>query len=49
MKTLVTVLLVVFCAGSYAADWPEWRGDGRKGISGETGLLKKWPTGGVIG
>ncbi len=29
-----------------AADWPQWRGINRNGISGETGLLKKWPTDG---
>src|SRR4051812_3849392 len=26
-----------------AADWPQWRGPGRDGISKETGLLKEWP------
>ena len=26
-----------------AADWPEWRGPLRDGISKETGLLKRWP------
>ena len=29
-----------------AADWPQWRGVNRDDISGETGLLKKWPEGG---
>jgi outer membrane protein assembly factor BamB len=29
-----------------AADWPQWRGPGRDGISTETGLLKQWPQGG---
>lgn len=28
------------------ADWPQWRGPGRDGISAETGLLKQWPQGG---
>jgi len=27
-----------------AADWPQWRGPNRNGISEETGLLKEWPT-----
>lgn len=27
-----------------AADWPEWRGPNRDGISHETGLLKTWPS-----
>ncbi len=26
-----------------AADWPQWRGPGRNGVSQETGLLKEWP------
>ena len=28
------------------ADWPQWRGPERTGISTETGLLKEWPEGG---
>jgi outer membrane protein assembly factor BamB len=28
---------------SSAADWPQWRGPDRTGISKETGLLKEWP------
>ena len=31
---------------SPAADWPQWRGPNRDGISKETGLLKEWPKGG---
>jgi outer membrane protein assembly factor BamB len=26
-----------------AADWPQWRGPSRDGISKDTGLLKEWP------
>src|SRR3972149_11042693 len=29
-----------------AADWPQWRGPQRNGISPETGLLKEWPPAG---
>ena len=29
-----------------AADWPQWRGPDRSGISHETGLLQQWPEGG---
>jgi outer membrane protein assembly factor BamB len=29
-----------------AADWPQWRGPQRNGISRETGLLRAWPKGG---
>jgi outer membrane protein assembly factor BamB len=31
---------------TYAADWPQWRGINRDGISAETGLLDSWPAGG---
>lgn len=27
----------------FAADWPQWRGPRRDGVSTETGLLKQWP------
>ncbi len=39
---------LLFCAGAavWAADWPQWRGPHRDGISPETGLLKAWPPGG---
>jgi outer membrane protein assembly factor BamB len=47
MRALVTVfLLTVFCVSSFGADWPQWRGEYRCGVSGEKGLLKKWPDGG---
>ena len=37
-------LLVLSTALSgVAADWPQWRGPQRNGVSGETGLLKEWP------
>src|SRR3954465_3177966 len=35
------VCLLALCA--HAADWPQWRGPNRDGISKETGLLKEWP------
>jgi outer membrane protein assembly factor BamB len=31
---------------AFAADWPQWRGPHRDGISPETGLLESWPAGG---
>jgi outer membrane protein assembly factor BamB len=34
-------LLAASCV--LAADWPQWRGPQRNGISQETGLLKEWP------
>src|SRR6266404_645887 len=27
----------------FAADWPQWRGPHRDGLSAESGLLKEWP------
>jgi outer membrane protein assembly factor BamB len=45
LLALATILLSnVFPAAS--ADWPQWRGPQRDGISPETGLLKEWPTNG---
>jgi outer membrane protein assembly factor BamB len=38
---LALLLLSATVAG--AADWPQWRGPDRSGVSGETGLLKAWP------
>lgn len=37
-------LLLTFTA--IAADWTQWRGPQRNGISSETGLLASWPPGG---
>ena len=31
------------CLSASGADWPQWRGPDRNGISQETGLLKEWP------
>ena len=33
-------------AGATAADWPQFRGPSRDGVSSETGLLRSWPQGG---
>lgn len=46
------ILSVILAAGLISmgtwasAQWPQWRGPGRDGISRETGLLKQWPAGG---
>jgi hypothetical protein len=40
------VFLFLFAANTMAqpgANWPQWRGPNRDGISKETGLLKQWP------
>ncbi len=41
-------ILGVVLSGSLlrAADWPQWRGPERNGVSQETGLLKDWPADG---
>jgi outer membrane protein assembly factor BamB len=43
---LVAVALIIFAQQALAqagANWPQWRGPNRDGISKETGLLKQWP------
>ena len=42
-------VIICFLAGNisgFAADWPQWRGPRRDGISPETGLLRAWPAAG---
>lgn len=43
---LAICLGVMLTRGLEAADWPQWRGPERNGISEETGLLKEWPAAG---
>ena len=40
------ILALIITAVAFAADWPQWRGPRRDGISEETGLLASWPAGG---
>lgn len=42
----ITVWALACCVPAFAADWPQWRGPHRDGISPETGLLESWPAGG---
>ena len=42
MVAMFAVLVLVF--EMRAADWPQWRGPQRTGISSETGLVRDWPT-----
>tara|TARA_A100001037_G_scaffold221799_1_gene199658 strand:- start:15 stop:1241 length:1227 start_codon:yes stop_codon:yes gene_type:complete len=35
-----------FVQSIFAADWPQWRGPDRNGVSAETGILDEWPEGG---
>ena len=54
MRHLRAILPLVLCLGflaldpvhSAAADWPQFRGPNRDGISPEPGVLKSWPDGG---
>lgn len=38
-----TVFAGLAIVGLSAADWPQWRGPDRTGVSKETGLLQAWP------
>ncbi|MFN2493912.1 MAG: PQQ-binding-like beta-propeller repeat protein [Pyrinomonadaceae bacterium] len=42
----VILLLSTLASAQTAANWPQWRGPNRDGISKETGLLKQWPAAG---
>ena len=43
---LLAACLLAIALPVLAADWPQWRGPERTGISKETGLLKDWPKNG---
>lgn len=40
---MITLFLSTEIVAQVSADWPQWRGPNRDGISKETGLLKQWP------
>jgi outer membrane protein assembly factor BamB len=40
---LALAWLALYSSSAVAADWPQWRGPRRDGISNEQGLLKQWP------
>ena len=50
LRVALILSVVVFCLSNVAAqnsaEWPQWRGPNRDGISKETGLLKQWPSDG---
>ena len=46
-RTLALGLILCVCVINVsAADWPQWRGPERSGVSKESGLLKQWPSSG---
>jgi outer membrane protein assembly factor BamB len=49
MRSVFTGIAIVALSAAAihaAADWPQWQGPDRTGISKETGLLKQWPSSG---
>lgn len=44
MRRLLAIGALI--GSAYGADWPQWRGPNRDGISRETGLLASWPASG---
>jgi outer membrane protein assembly factor BamB len=42
MANRFALLLLISTSSTYAADWPQWRGPNRDGVSKETGLLAEW-------
>ena len=43
---LATVAVIGLSLTAVAADWPQWRGPDRTGISGDKDLLQEWPKAG---
>ena len=43
LPAILLLALAQHALAQSAADWPQWRGPNRDGISKETGLLKQWP------
>lgn len=46
LRLPLTLGLCLLAGAALAADWPQFRGPNRDGVSRETGLLKSWPAGG---
>ncbi len=40
---LASILALVSALPAFAADWPQWRGPDRTGISADKNLLQEWP------
>ena len=49
MRRLFTIAaILLFAATAQAADWPQWLGPERNGVSGDTGLMQSWPATGPV-
>lgn len=45
-RIFAAAVVVLVASHASAADWPQWRGPNRDGVSKETGLLDAWPADG---
>src|SRR5260370_9606436 len=45
-KSVILRFTLIASVTIRAADWPQWRGPNRDGLSSEAGLLTEWPAGG---
>ena len=43
VQLLLVIGLLVWSAAPAGGEWPQWRGSNRDGVSGDSGLLKRWP------
>jgi outer membrane protein assembly factor BamB len=46
LVAVVNLTAIVVAQSNTAADWPQWQGPDRTGVSKEVGLLKQWPSSG---
>ncbi len=46
VASAVFAFFTILASSATGADWPQWRGPQRDGVSQETGLLRQWPDGG---
>lgn len=46
LTAATAAMLSTIALAAPAADWPQWRGPDRSGVSAETGLLTQWPPSG---
>ncbi len=46
LKLLRVIVVSVFASSAPAADWAQWRGPQRTGVSAENGLADQWPQAG---